>query len=171
MFCSCRISTHKCLARSLCNSRATCTFYAYVVTRRPVGIPLTIQSGKFRHLLQFFVSTDDKLWCVCVCVCVLLSRSYPQPASTRRRRRRADRGNGASGTAACRSSTGLAARCCVSTRTRRTSPSCFVNSRLTPPLTPPSYRPTDSITAPPTSSPLKAEFHGTGFPRNFPVAC
>ena len=24
MFCSCRISTHKCLARSLCNSRATC---------------------------------------------------------------------------------------------------------------------------------------------------
>jgi len=26
MFCSCRISTHKCLARSLCNSRATCGF-------------------------------------------------------------------------------------------------------------------------------------------------
>ena len=26
MFCSCRISTDKCLARSLCHSRATCTY-------------------------------------------------------------------------------------------------------------------------------------------------
>ena len=38
MFCSCRISTHKCLARSLCNSRATCYTYGSHRTELAIGI-------------------------------------------------------------------------------------------------------------------------------------
>jgi len=91
MFCSCRISTNKCLARSLCNSRATCDTIpecdrqthrhtttantALSIASRGKQETLLLQRNRARHLsveilqLQNISLENPISWCI---ICVIL---------------------------------------------------------------------------------------------------
>jgi len=55
MFCSCRISTDKCLARSLCHSRATC----FQPWSSPFYGPENLSPNYFRKVCQRMFGTKD----------------------------------------------------------------------------------------------------------------
>ena len=84
MFCSCRISTHKCLARSLCNSRATCRvvsrFSSKVTNFNPPHLHLSPPYGvipfEFRydlwHQKTRVMGQSCGVVCVILCLAVLI---------------------------------------------------------------------------------------------------